>query len=112
MAISRYWVGQIPSRPIAIDVRDSGGNALDLSTYSGFKVILIGSDNEVVDTTGAVLNTAGARNGRFVFRWPTDRSLFDQPGEYLLQLEIDGANGSKDFTTEHHIRVSRLGGTY
>lgn len=111
MAISRYFVGAIPSRPIAIEVRDSGGNALNLSSYTGFKVILVGSDNEIVDTTGAVLETAGARTGKFVFRWPTDRSLFTKPGEYLLQLEIDGSNGTRDFTTEHHIKVSRLGGT-
>lgn len=111
MAISRYWVGQIPARPISIEVRDSGGNVMNLGSYSGFSVILVGSDNEVIDTTGAVLNISGAAAGRFVFRWPTDRSLFTKPGDYLLQLEIDGANGTRDFTTEHHIKVTRLGGS-
>ena len=112
MAISQYWVGQIPSEPIPITVYDSSGYERNLSAYTNFKIILIGSDNEVIDTTGSTLLTSGAATGRFVFRWPTDRSLFNKPGEYLLQLEIDGANGSKDFTTTHTIRVRRLGGVY
>lgn len=111
MAISTYYVGAVPSRPIAIDVRDSDGLPVNLSAYTDFKVVLLGSDNEVIDTTGAVLSTSGAAQGRFVFRWPTDRSLFNKAGDYLLQMEIDGAGGTKDFTTEHTIRVRRLGGT-
>lgn len=109
MAISQYWVGQIPSRPIAIDVRGSDGRAINLASYTGFRAIVLGSDNEEIDTTGAVLNTSQAGSGKFVFRFPTGRSLFDKEGEYLLQLELTGG-GYKDFTTEHHIKVRRLGG--
>jgi hypothetical protein len=83
---------------------------MDLSSYSDFKVRLIDSDNRDVDITGAVLLTAGANEGHFVFRWPTDRSLFEKTGDYLLQMEIDGTSGTKDFTTAHTIRVRRLGG--
>lgn len=111
MAISQYWVGQIPSRPIAIDVRDSNGLPMNLSAYTEFNVIMLGSDNEEVDLTGAILTTSGAVDGRFVFRFPKDRSLFTKPGEYLLQLEIVGIDGTRDYTTEHHIKVRRLGGT-
>lgn len=110
MAINTYWVGQIPSIPISLTVRDSYGRVRNLSTYTGFNVILLGSDNEVIDTTGSTLLTSGASNGRFVFRWPTDRSLFNKTGEYLLQLEILGSEGTKDYTTEHTIKVRRLGG--
>ena len=110
MAISQYWVGQIPSRPMAIDVRDSIGRPMNLSTYPVFNVILLGSDNEEIDLTGSTLTTTGSELGRFVFRFPQDRSVFDKPGEYLLQMEIIGANGSRDYTTEHHIKVRRLGG--
>lgn len=110
MAMSQYWVGQIPAKPIAIDVRDSDGRDVNLSAYTDFKVVILGSDNEVVDLTGSLLNTAGAAGGRFVFRFPEDRTLFTQPGMYLMQLELSGP-GSKDFTTEHHIKVRRLGGT-
>ena len=109
MAISQYWVGQIPSRPIAIDVRGSDGRALNLASYTDFRVIVLGSDNEEVDITGATLNTSKAAAGKFVFRWPEGRSVFDEAGEYLLQLELSGG-GYKDFTTEHTIKVRRLGG--
>lgn len=112
MAINQYWVGQIPSEPLAITVYDSSGRAKNLSAYSDFRVRMLGSDNEEVNLNGSVLITAGANNGRFVFRWPTDRSLFDKPGEYLLQLEILGASGTRDFTTTHTLRVRRLGGVY
>lgn len=110
MAINTYWVGQIPSIPIPITVRDSYGLVRNLSAYTGFNVILLGSDNEEIDTTGSTLLTSGATTGRFVFRWPTDRSLFNKSGEYLLQLEILGPDGTKDYTTAHTITVRRLGG--
>lgn len=110
MAISQYWVGQIPSRPIAIDVRDSFGNRVNLSTYTGFKVVMLGSDNEEIDLTGSVLNSGGASEGRLVFRWPTNKSVFSKPGEYVMQLELSGPN-SKDYTTVHTIKVRRLGGS-
>lgn len=109
MSISQYWVGQIPSRPIAIDVRGSDGRAVNLASYTDYRVIVIGSDNEELDITGSTLNTAGAANGRFVFRWPEGRSVFNKAGEYLLQLELSGG-GYKDYTTEHNIKVRRLGG--
>lgn len=109
MAISTYWVGQIPARPIAIDVRDSEGRPANLSSYTGFKVIVLGSDNEEIDVTGSTLNTAQAVTGRLVFRWPTGRSVFEKSGRYLLQLQLEG-DGVKDFTTEHDIKVKRLGG--
>lgn len=110
MAVSHYYVGQIPSRPIAIDVRDSNGLALNLSTYTSFKINVIGPNNQDIDTTGYTLATSGSSIGRFVFRWPTDRSVLKEPGEYLLQLEISGAGGTKDYTTPHTIKVRRLGG--
>lgn len=109
MAISQYWVGQVPARPIAIDVRGSDGRAINLSSYTDFRVIVLGSDNEEVDITGSTLSTAGAAQGRFVFRWPEGESVFTKEGDYLLQLELSGG-GYKDYTTEHNIKVRRLGG--
>lgn len=108
MSISQYWVGQIPSRPIAIDVRGSDGRPVNLVSYTDYKVIVIGSDNEDIDITGSTLSVSGS-SGRFVFRWPDDRSVFNKAGDYLLQLELSGG-GYKDYTTEHNIKVRRLGG--
>lgn len=107
--ISQYWVGQIPARPLSINVYDSDGRAINLSGYTAFNVKMVGSDNEEIDLTGSELLTAGAAVGRFVFRFPTDRSLFNKSGEYVMQLELLGAT-SRDFTTEHYIKVRKLGG--
>lgn len=109
MDISTYWVDQIPQRPMAIEVRNSSGQPLNLSSYTSFNVILMDSKNEAVDLTGSELATAGAIQGRFVFRFPTDRSVFERDGDYLLQLEMSG-EGARDFTTAHPIRVRKLGG--
>lgn len=109
MAISQYWIGQIPARPLAIDIRDSDGRALNLGSYTSFNAILIDPDNNAVDVSGATLNTAGAASGQFVFRFPTDESLFTTTGDYLLQVELVNAT-AKDYTTPHTIRVRKLGG--
>lgn len=110
MATSQYWVGQIPAKPIALNVVDSGGREMNLSSYTQFNVKMIGSDNEEIDLSGSLLETAGAPQGRFVFRWPTTRSVFDKTGEYVLQLELIGSN-ARDYTSAHFIKVRRLGGT-
>lgn len=109
MSISQYWVGQIPAKPIPFVVRDSDGRQLNLTNYTDFNVKLIGSDNEEIDVSDAILSTAGAASGRFVFRFPANRSVFNKSGEYLLQLELIGT-GVRDFTTAHTIKVRRLGG--
>lgn len=109
MEVLQYWVGQIPARPIAIDVRDSSGRVMNLATYTDFRVILLGSDNEEIDLSGSSLTTSGAGTGRFNFRFPPDRSVFTKPGQYLLQLELVGP-GARDYTNELNIKVRRLGG--
>jgi len=108
MAISQYWVGQKPARPLSIDVRDSRGQALDVGFYTDYKVRIVGSDNEDLDLGNGSLQSGGARSGRFVFVWPTDKSLFNKAGEYLLQLQLTGP-GVLDLTTTHTIRVREVG---
>lgn len=108
MNIGQYQVGQKPARPIALEVRDTYGRAVDLSFYDEYKVLLIGSDNEEVDLGNSELQTGGARTGRFTFVFPTDRSLFDKTGDYFLQLELSG-DGHRDFTTAFPIRVREVG---
>lgn len=108
MQISQYQVGQRPLRPLAIRVNDTAGRPVDLSFYDTFNVRLVDNKNEDVELGNAELQTGGARLGRFTFIWPTDRSLFSEAGDYLLQLELSGT-GHRDFTTAHHIRVRELG---
>ena len=106
--ISQYWIDQIPARPLSIQVKDQSGADMNLSLYTTIEAVLIGSRNEEITLTGAVLDTANKVTGNIIFRWPTDRSLFDYPGDYVFQLKMSGT-GRLDFTTTHTIRVRELG---
>jgi len=106
--ISQYWIDQIPARPLSIQVKDQSGADMNLSGYTTIEAILIGSINETIDLTGSVLDTSNKIVGNIIFRWPTTRSLFDEPGDYIFQLQLSGT-GRKDFTTTHTIRVRELG---
>jgi len=108
MDMSQYWVGQIPKRPLAIEVRDSFGRELDLTAYDSFRVRILDDNNEEVDIQGSDLQAGGVSRGQFVFVWPTGRSLFETPGDYLLQLVLSDEN-SKDYTTSWPIKVRELG---
>lgn len=107
--ISQYWVGQIPARPLSITVKNQGGEDYDLSAYSTITAKMLGSNNEEISLDGATINTANKNLGKIGFIWPTDKSLFEYPGDYVLQLQLVGTN-KKDFTTTHTIRVRELGG--
>lgn len=109
--INEYWVGQIPNRPLSILVKDSQGSDMDLSVYTTIKIIMLGTDNEEINTSGGSLNTSNALNGKIIYNWPTTKSLFDYPGEYIMQVELSGT-GKKDFTSSHSIRVRELGRRY
>jgi hypothetical protein len=106
--ISQYWKDQIPARPLSIQVKDQDGNEMNLSGYTSYAIKMLGSDNETIDLTGSELNTLNADIGKFTFRWPTDRSLFNYSGDYVIQLELTGT-GKKDYTSTHTIRVRELG---
>jgi hypothetical protein len=109
--ISQYWIDQIPARPLSIQVKDQSGADMNLSLYTNIEAVLIGTNNEEVDLTGSVLDSANKAIGNIVFRWPTARSLFDEPGDYVLQLKLSGT-GKLDFTTTHTLRVRELGRRY
>lgn len=106
--ISQYWIDQIPARPLSIQVKDQDGNDLNLSAYTTIEAVLLGSRNEEIALTGATLNTSAKDLGLIKFEWPTDRSLFDYPGDYVFQLKLRGT-GKLDFTTTHTLRVRELG---
>jgi hypothetical protein len=109
MSISYYWISQIPQRPFGFTVKGSDGKPANLAGYTNYEVVILDPDNQIVDITGSQLQTAQASAGKFVFRWPTDRSIFTKKGEYLLQLKLTN-DTSRDFTSVHHIFVRELGG--
>lgn len=109
--ISQYWVGQIPNRPLSMVVKDGEGSDVDLSIYTTIKLKMLGSYNEEIDLSAGTVNTNNAPIGKISYTWPTTKSLFDYPGDYIIQLELSGA-GKKDFTTTHTLRVRELGRTF
>ena len=106
--ISQYWIDQIPSRPLAIQVKNSAGDDMDLSGYSTITARMVGSRNEELNLAGYSLNTLNKDLGKIVFIWPTTKSLFTEAGDYVLQLKLEGT-GRLDFTTTHTLRVRELG---
>lgn len=106
--ISQYWVGQIPEKALSIQVKDSNGNDVSLTGYTSVAVKMLGSRNEEIDLTGATVATGSKELGIVGLIWPTDRSLFTYPGDYVLQLELAGT-GKLDYTSTHTIRVNKLG---
>lgn len=108
--ISQYWINQIPARPLSIQVKTESGEDANLSGYTDIEVVMLGSNNEEIDLTGSVLDTAGKPVGSLLFKWPTTKSLFKYPGDYVLQIKLSGT-GRLDFTSTHTIRVRELGRT-
>lgn len=106
--ISQYWIDQIPARPLSIQVRTQSGEDANLSAYTTIEAVMLGTRNEEIDLTGSVLDTAGKSIGNIIFRWPTTRSLFEYPGDYVLQIKLSGT-GRLDFTSTHTLRVRELG---
>lgn len=106
--ISQYWIDQIPARPLSIQVKTQSGEDANLSAYTTIEAVMLGTRNEEIDLTGAVLDTAGKSVGNIIFRWPTTRSLFEYPGDYVLQIKLSGT-GRLDFTSTHTLRVRELG---
>ena len=106
--ISQYWIDQIPARPLSIQVKNQDGNDISLSEYTTIEAVMIGSRNEEISLAGSTLNTTAKDLGSIIFEWPSTRSLFEYPGDYVLQLKMSGT-GKLDFTTTHTIRVRELG---
>lgn len=109
--ISQYWVGQIPGKPLSIQINDEEGFPVDLSYYDSISFRMLGSNNETIDLTGYTLVNSAPIEGRIVFKWPTDRSLFQYSGDYVFQIQLDGTD-KKDFTNVHTIRVRELGRSF
>lgn len=108
MEIIQMEKGQIPLKNLTMTVKDAYGRPTNVTGYTSITARMLGSDNEEVDLTGAVVNRGGAASGRIIFEWPRDRSLFTKRGDYVLQLVLETAN-SKDYTRPLTIRVSELG---
>lgn len=104
-----YEVGEIPSRNLAIQVRDEEDNPVNTVGYQVAEVEILGSDNERVDLTGVQVEPLTGYLGRYALIWPKDRSIFNKRGKYLLRLVLSKSDGSRDITRTAEIRVRGFG---
>ena len=107
--ISQYWIGQKPTQPLLIEIKNQDGELINLTQYTGYGMALLDPDNEGVLTPDfSIVNTAFS-SGRVTINFPSQYSVFDKTGEYLLRLEFSKANGV-DYTSTHSIQVLEFGG--
>lgn len=106
--IGRYYVGQIPKDPLRFDITDNNGNVINLADYDYVRARMLDSDDRQVDLSMATVSVSEPQRGRVILNWPTV-SLFNKPGEYVLQLELIGSNGSRDFTNTQLLIVEGFG---
>lgn len=104
-----YEVGQIPTRPLGIIVKDDNDNAMNTVGYQSATIEILGSDDERVDTTGVAVTVVPTALGAYAVEWPRNRSLFTKKGKYLLRLVLRKSDGSVDYTRPHEIRVREFG---
>jgi len=107
--ISQYWIGQIPTTPLTIDITDQNGNSIDLDQYTGFAVSILDPDNYDVMTPDFGIDTSDGDQGRIVVTFPSGASIFTKTGEYLLRLEFSNSSGI-DFTSVYEMPVAEFGG--
>lgn len=104
-----FEVGARPSKPLSIAVRDELDNPVSLLGYTGFVLEIRGTHDEEVDLTGVEVAPLPQVPGALAVRLPTNRSLFEERGKYLLRLTLLGPNGVKDITRTAEIRVRDFG---
>ena len=108
-----YWVGERPGGAMVITVLDQEtGMPANISPYNKVKMHMLDSKNRPVDLGNSGASISNGSTGRVVFNWPTDKSLFERPGEYVFQLELIGGESDsvRVRTTVENIVVKRLGG--
>lgn len=107
--ISQYWVDQKPSSPLSITIKDTYGADKDLTIYTSVSVEMLDEYNHEIDLTGSTVQFVNKTLGRILFTWPTTRSVFEIPGDYVLRVKLESST-AKDFTTVHNVRVREFGG--
>lgn len=107
--IGIYEVGQIPSRPLVVALKDENGQPLSLSVYDTVRFRMKGSSNEDVDLSLGDVQVMDRVQGRVALHFPKTHSVFTKAGDYVFDLELVG-NSARDYTTTGVIRVTKLGG--
>jgi len=104
-----YEVGQIPSRGLAITIKNDSDETVNTVGYTSVTAELLGTDDERVDLRGLTVTEVPSALGTYLIGFPKNRSLFTKRGKYLLRLRLAKPDGSVDFTRPYEIRVRDFG---
>lgn len=107
--IQVYELGQIPSHPLTVSLKSQNGAPLNLAPYTTIRFRLRGSRNEDIDLIDGDVQVMDKAGGRVALHFPKTYSVFNQTGDYVFDVELNGPN-AKDYTTTGAIRVTKLGG--
>lgn len=105
MRMPVFWVGQVPRQSLVMDVVNQRGEEIDLSRYNDISLIMIGADNRRKQLNGTL--TVNQSKNRVLYNWEST-SLFDKPGDYIVQLELEG-DDFKDYSSPVTFVVRELG---
>lgn len=104
-----FWVGEKPGRIIVISVYDEVGTPLNLTPYTSVTLEMIDTNNSQIDLRGSTTTVTDGIGGKIGFVFPSDRSVFTEPGEYLVRLRMENSS-TLDYTDAGGITVRKFGG--
>lgn len=109
MEIKTFYVGERPGGAWVFQIRNNKTGVPEvLSSFHTARVLLLDSDNELVELPEENTVITDPLNGEVTFFWPNE-SLFTEPGYYVMQLELI-SDSSMRKTTVQDILVKTLGG--
>jgi hypothetical protein len=101
--VRKLYVGQKPSTPLVLNVTDTQGQPVTLSTYTAVQMLIKSPTGTMIVDGTAVLTISG---NKATYTWGTT-SIFTEPGDYRFQLKLTKAGGVVDYSTVAKIEVSK-----
>lgn len=109
METKTFWVGDRPSGTWSFEIRNQRtGTPENLGAFTTARVKMLDSRNREVELDPALTRITDSANGVVTFNWP-QKSVFTEPGRYVMQLELSGQSAVRH-TTVQEILVRELGG--
>lgn len=108
-----FQVGQIPSRPVAINVYQADGvTPWDLTVYSSVNMIVTapGEVNVAASAMGTT-SVPGSPVNQIILQWNTNASPFASAGLYRYEFELDGPGHVKEWTQSGYFEVDTQQGS-
>lgn len=101
-----FFVGQVPGRPMVLNITDDAGNQVDLTDYTTVELRITNSRGQAVDTAQGFLSIVVPAAGQVQYVWPS-ASLFTAAGDYTFQLVLGDGATVQDMTVIGEFEVRR-----